>query len=79
MKTQNTDKKNVVFFIAVASKHKYLNDKHGGFKYFEFSTSAWKYWCDKHDVEFFIYDTQKILNMFYINRHGRDGLMYSIS
>ena len=54
MKTQNTDKKNVVFFIAVASKHKYLNDKHGGFKYFKYSIPAWKYWCDKNNIEFFI-------------------------
>ena len=45
MKIQNTDKKNVVFFIAVASTHKYLNDKHGGWKYFKYSIRAWKYWC----------------------------------
>ena len=30
-------KKNVIFLICVKSQHKYLDDKHGGFKYFEFS------------------------------------------
>ena len=39
------------------SQHKYLDDKHGGFKYFEFSINSWKYWCKKNNVELFIYDT----------------------
>ena len=50
-------KKNVVFLIAVASKHEYLNKKHGGFKYFQYSIPSWKYWCEKNDVELVIYDT----------------------
>jgi hypothetical protein len=50
------DKKNVVFLIAVASKHEYLNKKHGGFKYFQYSIPSWKYWCQKNNVELIIYD-----------------------
>ena len=50
-------KKNVIFLICVKSQHKYLDDKHGGFKYFEFSINSWKYWCKKNNVELFIYDT----------------------
>ena len=49
-------KKNVVFLITINSQHKYLNDKHGGFKYFEFSIPSWEYWCKKHDVELFLYE-----------------------
>ena len=33
-------KKNVIFLICVKSQHKYLDDKHGGFKYFEFSINS---------------------------------------
>lgn len=50
-------KKNVVFIICVKSQHEYLNNKHGGFKYFEYSVNTWKYWCEKNNVELFIYDT----------------------
>jgi len=49
--------KNVVFIICVNSQHQYLQNKHGGFKYFDYSLNTWKYWCDKNDVELFIYDT----------------------
>jgi hypothetical protein len=48
---------NVVFLIAVASEHKYLKEKHGGFKYFEYSIASWKYWCEKWGVRLYIYDT----------------------
>jgi len=48
---------NVVFLIAVVSDHKYLREKHGDFKYFEFSIASWKYWCEKNGVRLFIYDT----------------------
>ena len=50
-------KKNVLFLVAVPSQHEYLNKKHGGFKYFQYSIPSWKYWCEKNNVEFFIYDT----------------------
>ena len=50
-------KKNVVFLIAVASQHEYLNEKHGGFKYFQYSIPSWEYWCEKNNVELFIYET----------------------
>ena len=50
------NKKNVVFLVAVSSGHDYLKEKHGDFKYFEFSINSWKYWCEKNDVELFIYD-----------------------
>ena len=33
-------KKNVVFIICVKSKHEYLHNKHGGFKYFEYSVNT---------------------------------------
>ena len=51
------NKKNVVFLVAVSSNHDYLKEKHGDFKYFEFSINSWKYWCDKNNAELFIYDT----------------------
>ena len=41
-------KKNVVFLVAVSSSHDYLKEKHGDFKYFEFSINSWKYWCNYH-------------------------------
>jgi hypothetical protein len=50
-------KKNVVFLVAVKSKDPKLDDKHGGFKYLDVSIRTWKYWCEKNDVELFIYDT----------------------
>jgi hypothetical protein len=49
--------KNVIFLVAVSSQHEYLNKKHGGFKYFQYSIPSWKYWCEKNNVELFIYDT----------------------
>ena len=49
--------KDVIFLIAVASEHEYLNKKHGGFKYFQYSIPSWEYWCEKNNVELFIYET----------------------
>lgn len=48
--------KNVLFWVAVNSKDPYLSDKHGGFKYHEFSRMSWEYWCKKHDVIFIPYE-----------------------
>ena len=47
--------KNVVFWIGVKSKDPLLNEKHGGFKYFDYSKNTWKYWCDKNNITFFEY------------------------
>ncbi len=49
------NKKNVLFWVGVNSPHEYHQEKHGGFKYFEFSRNTWEWWCKKHDVLFFPY------------------------
>ncbi len=35
--------------------HPLLDEKHGGFKYFDYSKNTWKYWCDKNNIIFFEY------------------------
>jgi len=48
---------NVVFLITVASNHKYLKEKHGDFKYFEYSIKSWEYWCNKNNARLVLYTT----------------------
>ena len=48
--------KNVLFWIAVNNKNPHMQEKHGGFKYFDFSRKSWEYWCKKNDVIFFPYE-----------------------
>lgn len=50
-------KKNVLFWIGVRSKNTSISDKHGNFEYFEYSKKTWQYWCKKHDVYFYEYDS----------------------
>jgi hypothetical protein len=50
-------KKNVLFWIAVNNTHPHMQEKHGGFEYFDFSRKSWEYWCKKNDVIFFPYET----------------------
>ena len=49
-------KKNVLFWIGVYNSDPHMNQKHGNFKYFEFSKKTWQYWCKKNDVIFYHYD-----------------------
>jgi hypothetical protein len=49
-------RKNVLFWIAVQNNDPHISNKHGGFKYFEYSKLTWEYWCKKNDVIFFHYD-----------------------
>ena len=51
------NKKNVLFWVAIKSENPHLDDKHGGFKYFEYSRNTWEWWCKKNDVIFFAYET----------------------
>ena len=48
--------KNVLFWIAVNNNNPHMQEKHGGFKYFDFSRKSWEYWCKKNDVIFFPYE-----------------------
>lgn len=48
---------NVVFWVGVKSSNESVNEKHGGFDYFEYSKNTWKYWCKKNGVEFYEYDS----------------------
>lgn len=47
--------KDVLFWVGVNSPHTYHQEKHGGFKYFQYSEFTWRYWCEKNDVIFFTY------------------------
>ena len=47
--------KNVIFMPAVINKN--LNDKYGGYEWMDISMSTWKYWCKKHDIIFYEYNT----------------------
>jgi hypothetical protein len=51
---------NVIFWVGVKSNDSLLNEKHGGFKYFEYSKNTWKYWCDKNNITFFEYTTPEL-------------------
>ena len=55
-------KKNVVYWIGV--KNEDLSKKYGGFDYFEYSKSTWKYWCEKNDCLFVEFDTPVELDLF---------------
>tara|TARA_R100000008_G_C3572347_1_gene163007 strand:+ start:316 stop:1113 length:798 start_codon:yes stop_codon:yes gene_type:complete len=48
-------KKNVIYWIGV--KNSQLNDKYGGFEYFEYSKNTWKFWCEQNDCIFVEFDT----------------------
>lgn len=47
---------NVVFWIGVKSEDSNTSDKHGNFKYFEYSKQTWEYWCRKNGVVFYEYN-----------------------
>ena len=47
--------KNVIFMPAVINKN--LNDKYGGYEWMDISMTTWKYWCKKHDIIFYEYNT----------------------
>jgi hypothetical protein len=55
-------KKNVVFWIGVKSNDISLLQKHGNFLYLEYSKKTWEYWCKKHDVIFYEYNTPNDLD-----------------
>lgn len=61
------DKKNVIYWIGVKN-HQY-SDKYGAFEYFEYSKNTWKYWCEKNNCEFVVFDTpiESDLTKFRIN------------
>jgi hypothetical protein len=48
---------NVVFWIGVKSNDPKLSEKHGNFTYLEYSKRTWQYWCKKHNVIFYEYNT----------------------
>jgi hypothetical protein len=47
---------NVVFWVGVKSTDTNTSDKHGNFKYFEYSKQTWEYWCKKNGVVFYEYN-----------------------
>lgn len=49
--------KNIVFWVGIKNEDQLTASKHGNFKYFEYSKKAWQFWCKKHDVEFYEYDS----------------------
>jgi hypothetical protein len=49
--------KNVLFWIGVRSNSEYLRNKHGDFKYLDYSKRVWEIWCKDNDVIFFEYTT----------------------
>ena len=53
-------KRNVVFWIGVKSNDLLLNKKHGNFGYLEYSKRTWEYWCKKHNIIFYEYNTPSI-------------------
>jgi len=55
-----SEKKNVVFWIGVRSEDPLLKEKHNNFDYLEYSKQTWLYWCEKHNVIFFEYNTPSI-------------------
>lgn len=50
----------VVFWIGVKSTDPLLYEKHGGFKYLEYSKKTWQWWCNKNGVHFYEYDTPSL-------------------
>ena len=52
--------KYVVFWVGVKSVDSHTAEKHGDFKYFEYSKNTWKYWCRKNGVLFYEYTTPSI-------------------
>jgi hypothetical protein len=50
-------KQNVVFWTGVKSSDLIVSDKHGNFEYLFFSKKCWEWWCKKHDVIFYEYNT----------------------
>jgi len=56
------NKQNVLFWISVNSPNEYHQEKHGGFKYFEYSEKSWRYWCDKNNVLFIPYTYDDVTN-----------------
>lgn len=54
--------RDVVFWVGVKSTDPKMLEKHGNFKYLEYSLNTWKYWCDKNDVELVEYTIDKIGN-----------------
>lgn len=55
-------KQNVVFWIGVKSSDTLLLKKHGNFEYLEYSKVTWQYWCNKHDIIFYEYNTPSDLD-----------------
>jgi hypothetical protein len=51
---------NVVFWIGVKSSNELINEKHGGFKYLEYSKKTWQWWCKKHGITFYEYTTPSL-------------------
>ena len=52
--------KNIIFWIGVKSQDPLLRKKHGYFKYLEYSKKTWQWWCKKHGVYFYEYDTPSL-------------------
>jgi len=50
----------VVFWIGVKSTDPLLREKHGDFRYLEYSKKTWQWWCRKHGVHFFEYSTPSL-------------------
>jgi len=55
-------KQHVLFWIGVRSENELLQKKHGNFKYLDISKHCWQWWCKKHNVIFYEYNTPSELD-----------------
>jgi hypothetical protein len=55
-------KQHVLFWIGVRSENESLQKKHGNFKYLDISKHCWQWWCKKHNVIFYEYNTPSELD-----------------
>jgi hypothetical protein len=50
-------KQNIVFWVGVNSNSTLLQQKHGNFNYLDYSKFTWQYWCKKHNIIFYEYNS----------------------
>ena len=52
-------KKNLVFLTALKSEDEFLTKRHDDYSWMNYSIRTWKYWCEQHGHDFYVFDTKE--------------------
>ena len=49
--------KRLLFWTGIKSTDDFLVNRHSTYEWMDYSRKTWEYWCNKHDIDFYAYET----------------------